>query len=253
MLQYAPDGLIGVLTPQANTTVEPEFDILCPVGTGTITARLTSDKPTIDERLVDYLGSIDRTLDQFANAPVSAVAFACTGASYLIEPERGAATNAAITVAHGYPFITAADAICDALQALGSRQVGIVSPYTGALHEACLGYWPKRGVNIAKVIQIETADDAFHPIYALGSSASLGGVNALGDDIDVVAILGTGLPTLPTLLRMVPNSIPVISPNLCLMWRSVVAIADVTPSAENLEPWIKARDWGGRLQARVGP
>ncbi len=252
MLQYAPNGLIGLLTPQANTTAEPEFGILCPTGFSTITARLTSDKRTIDERLVDYIESIDRTLDRFANAPLAAVAFACTGASYLIEPDRGAAANAAITRARGYPFITAADAVYDALQALAARRVGIVSPYAGSLHEACLAYWPKRGVDIAKVVQIESADDAFHPIYALGSSASLGGAEALGADIDVVAMLGTGLPTLPTILRMAAGSIPVISPNLCLMWRTVLAIGGTAPSAENLKPWIKAKGWGGRLQERVG-
>ncbi len=252
MLQYAPKGLIGLLTPQANTTVEPEFAVLCPPGFATIAARLTSDKPTINERLVDYIGSIDRTLDRFANAPVAAVAFACTGASYLIEPARGAAANAATTETRGYPFVTAADAVHDALQVLGSRRVGIVSPYAGSLHEACLAYWPKRGVDIAKVVQIGSAGDGFHPIYALDSSASLSGVEALGNDIDVVAILGTGLPTLPTILRMAAGPIPVISPNLCLMWRTALAIGGVAPSVENLMPWIRAEGWGARLRERIG-
>lgn len=252
ILQYAPKGLIGVLTPQANTTVEPEIGILCPPGFGTIAARLTSGKPTIEERLVDYIESIDRTLDQFANAPVAAVAFACTGASYLIEPARGAEANAAIARARGYPFITAADAVHDALTVLGGARIGIVSPYSGALHEACLAYWPKRGVKIAKVAQIASAGDAFHPIYALGASASLSGAESLGADVDVVAMLGTGLPTLPTIRRMADSDIPVISPNLCLMWRAVLAIEGTTPSAENLRPWIAAEGWRQRLAERLG-
>ena len=40
MLEYAPKGLVGVLTPQANTTVEAEFSILKPPSIGLITSRL---------------------------------------------------------------------------------------------------------------------------------------------------------------------------------------------------------------------
>ncbi len=43
-LEYAPRGLVGMLTPQANTTVEPEFNLLWPPGVAMINARLMSDK-----------------------------------------------------------------------------------------------------------------------------------------------------------------------------------------------------------------
>src|SRR6056297_2500531 len=96
---YAPKGLVGVLTPQANTTVEPEFAILTPPGHAFVNARLTSDKPTIPERLRDYFDHYGQAAQQFANAPVSAIGFACTGASYLAgtaredETLRGSASN----------------------------------------------------------------------------------------------------------------------------------------------------------------
>ena len=87
-LAYAPRGLVGVLTPQANTTVEPELAILTPPGHAFVTARLTSGGSTIPERLRDYLESYPDAVRQFANAPVSAVGFACTGASYLAGTAR---------------------------------------------------------------------------------------------------------------------------------------------------------------------
>ena len=59
MLEYAPKGLVGVLTPQANTTVEAEFSILKPPSIGLITSRLTSKKPTINSRLIEYINQID--------------------------------------------------------------------------------------------------------------------------------------------------------------------------------------------------
>src|ERR1700749_4185668 len=119
-LEYAPRGLVGMLTPQANTTVEPEFNILWPRGVAMINARLMSDKPSMTDRLVDYFENYAASLKQFANAPVGAVAAACTGASYLAGREREASVVKDIGARHGFPFITAALAVVDALNALGA-------------------------------------------------------------------------------------------------------------------------------------
>jgi maleate cis-trans isomerase len=251
-LEYARDGLIGVLTPQANTTAEPELGILCPSGHALLSARLTSDKTTIEARLVDYVDTLEATLDRFANAPLSAVVFACTGASYLVEPAREAETVATITARRGYQLITAADAVFDALTVLGAGRVGLVSPYGGALHDACLAYWQGRGVNVAKVARIDSADRAFHPIYALGSGKSREAADFLGKGIDAVAFLGTGLPTLRTICDMAGGPVPAISPNLCLMWRAVHAVRGTRPDGATLREWLTARSWGPRLHERLG-
>ena len=69
MLEYAPKGLVGVLTPQANTTVEAEFSILKPPSIGLMTSRLTSKKLTINSRLIEYINQIDNN-SALANAPL---------------------------------------------------------------------------------------------------------------------------------------------------------------------------------------
>ncbi len=252
-LEYAPDGLLGVLTPQANTTVEPEFMILVPPGTGMIAARLTSSKATIDERLVDYVEAMDRSLEQFANAPVGAVAFACTGAAYLVDPAEEDRQLAEIQRHKGYPVITAANAVRDALEVLQVQRVGVISPYGDPLHDNAMSYWTKRGLTIVLEERITSADAAFHPIYALGAEASEGALEAIGTDgLEAIAMLGTGLPTLPTILRAAGASVPVISPNLCLAWRSLLALSGEAPSAENLAPWLNGSAWSERFRQRTG-
>ena len=124
-LEYAKGGLIGVLTPQANTTVEPEFTILWPAGVTMLNARLTSPKNTIEERLVDYTEKIETTIDQFANAPIQAVAFGCTGASYLIGQEKEQGICKKIKQNKGIDFITAARAVTDSFKALGAKKIGL--------------------------------------------------------------------------------------------------------------------------------
>ena len=52
-IAYAPQGLIGLLTPQANTTVEPEAWALLPSGMSLINGRLVSADPDLLQRLRD--------------------------------------------------------------------------------------------------------------------------------------------------------------------------------------------------------
>lgn len=252
-LEYAPDGLLGVLTPQANTTVEPEFGILMPQRSAMIAARLTSDKPTMDARLVDYIDSMERSLDQFANAPVGAVAFACTGAAYLVDPDEEDQRLEGIKADRDYPVVTAANALFDALQVLGAQRIGIVSPYGDPLHANALNYWEERGLIIVRVERITSDDAVFHPIYALGGNVSGGALEAIGTDgLEAIAMLGTGLPTLPAILRAGGKPLPVISPNLCLVWRSLLAMRGEPPSAENFAPWMTGEAWSERFRARTG-
>ena len=110
-LEYAPRGLVGLLTPQANTTVEPEFGILMPAGFAHLNARLVSPAATIEQRLVEYFDVAAATARQFGNAPVGALALACTGASYLAGREREAALLETLAGEFGVPAFTAASLV----------------------------------------------------------------------------------------------------------------------------------------------
>ena len=150
-LEYAPLGLIGVFTPQANTTVEPEMQVLLPPGFAAINARLTSPKATIEGRLIDYYDTLENSLAQFANAPIKAVAVGCTGASYLVGREREAELVDRWSRAAGVPAITTGLAVVDALNALGARKIGFVSCYPPALTLASSGYWASHGFEIGEI------------------------------------------------------------------------------------------------------
>lgn len=254
-LEYAPLGLIGTLTPQANTTVEPEFSVLWPPGYAMINARLTSPETSIMARLRDYWETTEATLDQFANAPLSAVAFGCTGASYLAGMAEEDALVARIEDARGYPFITSARAVTDALKALSAVRIGLVSPYPADLTEASIGYWRSRGFVVAETSSAFDSESAFHPIYTLSASSASDALQHLRDKpLDAIVMLGTGMPTLgPIAAAAGWDGPPVMSCMLCLAWRTVQAIEDRPPSAESVTNWITGRGWSERLSAnRVG-
>jgi len=250
-LEYASRGLIGMLTPQANTTVEPEFNILWPRGVAMINARLMSDKPSMTDRLVDYFDNYDASLKQFANAPIGAVGAACTGASYLAGREREATVAKEIS-AKGAPFITAAIAVVDALNALGARKIGLVSPYPDDLNQASVGYWRSHGFEVGAIANAFNAASSFHPIYSLGGSAASAAVRTLEDKpLDAIVMLGTGMPTLQPIAETIGwRGAPAMSCNLCLAWRLVEALDKRAPQRTSLERWLKGDGWVTRLQAQ---
>jgi maleate cis-trans isomerase len=171
-LEYAPRGLVGMLTPQANTTVEPEFNLLWPRGVGMINARLMSDGATLTARLIDYFEKYEMSLRQFANAPIAVAAAACTGASYLAGRAREAALVTDIEARYGFPFITAALAVVDALNVLKAKRIGLVSPYPDDLNSASVAYWQSHGFAVAEVARTLNDESSFHPIYSLSGSSA---------------------------------------------------------------------------------
>jgi len=250
-LEYAPRGLVGMLTPQANTTVEPEFNLLWPRGVAMINARLMSDKATISARLVDYFANYGSSLRQFANAPIGVAAAACTGASYLAGRDEEARVVGELTQQHGFPFVTAALAVVDALNVLKARRIGLVSPYPDDLNTASVAYWQSHGFEVAEVAGAFNSESSFHPIYSLTGSAAERATRSLENaKLDAIVMLGTGMPTLRPIAATIGwRGAPVMSCNLCLAWRAVEALDRRMPGVATLQPWLRGEGWVERLGA----
>lgn len=253
-VEYAAEGLLGVLTPQANTTVEPELAILLPPRTAMLNARLTSPKPTIAARLVDYVDGLDVAVTQFANAPVGAFAFACTGASYLVGRDAEDAAVTRLEARCGVPFVTAARAVCDAFTTLGAQRIGLVSPYPADLTEASAAYWSSRGFTVGRIVAAAPPGEAFHPIYAMSAGTAAGALAGMrGAGVDAIVMLGTGMPTLKPILDFpAVDGAPVLSCMTALAWRSLVALRAEALDAVDLRNWIGGEGWRGRYVQRMG-
>ncbi len=250
-VEYAPHGLVGVLTPQANTTVEPEYAILMPPGVAWLNARMTSPCNTIEERLIDYFNNVREFAKQFANAPIGSLAFACTGTSYLVGAEREDEVLAELSAMLGVPAMSAATAVVQSLNLIGARKIALVSPYPGMLDEACTPYWNSRGFEVVAKTSAARESDEFHPIYSLPSGAAQMGLDALeGVDMDAVVMLGTGMPTLlPIARKPYVGRAPVTSCMLSIVWASVAALRKQPPTREDFLNWVEARHWRNRIDA----
>jgi maleate cis-trans isomerase len=229
-LEYGARGLVGVLTPQANPTVEPELSMLLGPEIGMLTARLVCTHPDMLTRLLDYFFKLDETLATFGDAPLRVVGFACTGTSYLLDPEEEAAKLAGQKV----PVITAAAAVERALDELGARKIAIVSPYAAWLTEACVAHWRRRGREVLAVTAPETPG-GFHSIYTTRGRTILDAVRAAeASRPEAIILAGTGLPTLSAVAAH--RGPPALSSNLCLAWSMEAALGNRATLAEWLAP-----------------
>lgn len=202
-LEYSPGGLVGLLTPQANTTAEAEFQILLPQGVGMVNGRLVSHAPELHDRLQDYFANLDLHTAQFGDAPINVLGLAVTGASYFMGLAKEAELLQRISLSRGVQVISAGWAVRQCLTLLGAKRIALVSPYPHSLLLHSQAYWTSDGFEVLEVSQVEkTAGggnslDTSHPVYSLGSKAVVQSLQTLSSTAaDAIVLLGTGLPTL---------------------------------------------------------
>jgi maleate isomerase len=233
---YGAIARIGIATPQANPTVEPELARLFPEGVSMLVARSVSTAEP-RQRLLDYFTGLEQTLAQFGGLQLDAFGFACTASSYLLEEGVEAAGCQALSGQISCPVVTAAAASELGLQALRAQRLAIASPYPQWIHEACIRHWQRRGFKIVAhcttaASMVDTTD-----IYSLDPYRAAERIAAdlrsalLTTTADALLLTGTGMPTLPVIpLLQAQLGLPVLSSNLCLAWACLRA-AGVATSA----------------------
>ncbi len=243
--EYGP--VFGVLTPQANTSVEPEMQSLLQPGT-VLSARCTSRSADARQRLIDYADGLAETLAQFDTAPLRVAGFACTGSSYLMGRMAEDKLTERLSAGTGAPVITAAQAIRQALDALGVRRLAVLSPYPAWLTTDALDYWQAAGYAIGALADMPLAGPDTRGIYDLTTArvqAALSGLNSQG--CDAVLLSGTGMPSLRAIATS-ESTLPMLSSNLCLAWVMRAVVEPEIGTAEGLRRWLSPQaGWRSRL------
>ena len=255
-MSYGKNGTLGVLTPQANTIVEPEFWTLLPPGWSLINARLTSSLDTIEKRLVDYTQKFESTPAEFANAPISAITIACTGTSYLIGHDEETRITTGIQRRYGVPCITSAQASVAALRELNAIRIALLTPYPESLNKVSVPFWQSHGFDVVAHCGPAQEDDAFHPIYAMAEQGVCVAYEKLSDsNADAVLMLGTGMATLGALLHGQERGLlPAVSCNLALVWHAInccTSNGDDSQCSLQLADWQSGQHWQQKYASMV--
>jgi maleate isomerase len=223
---YGAKGRVGVATPQANPTVEPEIGACLPPGVSMYTTRLTSACAEPKDRFFDYFNNLDRTLQSYDTLKLDVLAFACTASSYLVGHDREDRELAALAQKRGYPIIAGGKAIVAALRAIGATKLAIGAPYPSWVLEACKSYYEHAGFAIVSMLQIRIASTDTRAIYELSSADAMAALPSLDlKDADCVLFTGSGMPSVRAILQADRRTgLPTLSTNLCLGWAVCRAI-----------------------------
>lgn len=249
--EYGALGRIGVVTPQANPTVEPEVALLLPARVSMAVARCTSSGDS-QQRLRDYLEQLGETLGQFDTLGLDAVGFACTGSSYLVDHDVERQLMQSLEERFGYPIISAAAAIDAALKTIGAQRIALACPYPQWLHEAAHQFWSGQGYDIVSTGSAQAAMGDTRSIYALHGDAAASAIGDIFRDVeaDALVITGTGMPSLRLVAQLSEeHTVPVLSSNLCLVWqclqRAGISAGEHAPAG----PYPLLGGWGTNLSS----
>lgn len=204
---------IGVATPQANPTVEIEFQQYMRGPAWPMFTRLTSTATTPNERLIEYMQQMPAAMATYDTLPLAAFAFACTGSAYLLGEEQEEEICNALIQQHRIPVVTATHAIRRELEGHGARRIAMLAPYPQDLCDAAVAYWNRLGFDIILSDRIDIGADT-RGIYELTDDQVAAALDRFDDaGADLVLLSGTGMPTIAALKN---SKIPMLSSNLCL-------------------------------------
>lgn len=209
----------GVLIPSTNTTVEIEYSRLLPATLQVHVGRLgkgakTPFSPSLDADLA-YQSKM------LGDARVEVVALAQTSAS-LFDDDYDAKATRMMSEGAGVPALTSAQAIGDAVQALGARRIAIVSPYSpDAIARAKRYYETKYGLDVVALEGFDASDS-----YAIGLMGPENARDAFKridrPEIEVLVVPGGNFPTMPSIAAWEAEfGKPVITTNQAALWAMI--------------------------------
>jgi len=231
----------GALVPSTNTTVEIEFNRLLPAELQLHAARVgkggnTPFSPPLDAD-VEYQSKL------LGNAKVEVLCLIQTSAS-LFEEGYDARIKRLMTAGAGVPSVTSAEAIGEALGALGAKRIAIVTPYSeDVINRAQRYYEGNFGLEVV-------AKEAFGATdaYAIGRMAADNATDAFArvdrPEADALIMPGGAFQTMTHIAAWEDRfGKPVVATNPAVLWAmlNVMKIRDPLPGLGRLLETMPAR------------
>jgi maleate isomerase len=224
----------GVLIPSTNTTVEIEYNRLLPPTLQAHVGRLLSSgagpfSPSLD-------ADVDHQARLLGTAKVEVISLVQTSAS-LFADDYDATVTQRMSKGAGVPAITSAQAIGQAVRALGARRIALVSPYSQPVLERAKHYYQTKYSLEVLALEGFAATDS----YMIGKLGPENARDAFArieqPEIEVLVVPGGNFPTMsfvPAWEREFGK--PVVTTNQAALWAmmGIMGVSDPLPGLGRL-------------------
>lgn len=208
---------IGLLVPEMNVVIEPEFWGLAPKGVNIFTARIEVKERAPGDTFYIETEKLVRGLPEAAarisHANIDVTVLGCTSASFLKGAKLDKNVEGKIREITGTPVVTAVSAVKDALRALGIKKLAIGTPYPQEINRPLREYLSNAGFRVESIKSIPYED----------SKSELAAYNlakqTYAPDIDGIFISCTDFRTIHILAQLEKElGKPIISSNQASLW-----------------------------------
>ncbi|HVQ75483.1 MAG TPA: arylmalonate decarboxylase [Candidatus Binatia bacterium] len=194
-------GKWGVLVPSTNTVVEPDFYAMAPPGITLHTSRISITNPRIDDDaafealMVQIRSSIAQAVADVLTAEPDCLVMGMSSETFWGGRQGNEEFQRRIAGLAGMPIATGANACARAFGELGSRRLGVVTPYQAIGDAQVRRFFEESGYEVVALtgLRCPTAVSMAHADEATLRRA-LGEVNR--PDVDTIVQVGTNLSML---------------------------------------------------------
>jgi maleate isomerase len=216
---FAGNGALGLIVLKTDETMEVELRGLFEAATLACYHSRIPMRPTITP---ETLADMARDLPEAAallpeGTPIAAIGYGCTSGSTVIGPDR-----VAELVRRAQPAARVTNpisAVMAALTALGTRRIGLLTPYLPEVTEGMRALLAANGFDVARVASFEQGEDRL--VARISEASTLAAIRDLAADPSVEAVFAscTNLRTFGIIAAAeAATGKPVVSSNQALGW-----------------------------------
>lgn len=218
----APRAVIGVMTPAMNTVVQPELELLRPEGVTNQMQRFRLGGDAISDDLPDEAAKL-------MDCNPVAIAVGLTTDAGPCGPDKLKTRCAEISAQLGIPVLGASQADYAALQVLGAKRVGIVTPFNAEVDVVVKANTEVAGFEVVAIKGTEapslpeiceTPLDDIRTVFAQVAASGC----------DVILQVGTALPVVAMIAELeAAHGKPIVACNAAVYWQTLRQIGITDP------------------------